>query len=116
MNPIPWWEGLGGLSHGSFFRAIELPKKSSSQSETTCQTEDGNAPENLSEMTVKILTGEAFCYSPNLSWLLMAVAAWWVFPYNLDTTEGGNTTVYDALIDRLAINLFLALGYIGFWH
>ena len=111
-------EGLGGLSHGSFFRkgsdVIDSEKPPG-------MSLPQDPPESLRETTFKILTGESFCYSPNLSWFLMAVAVWCIFPYDLepydaDDTESGVLALLELVKDRLVINHVLALLYIGFWH
>jgi len=115
------WEGLGGLSHGSFLRANDSINSSKPPGTYLPET----PPETMSEMTSKILKGEAFCYSPNLTWFLMAVGMWCVFPYDLKeeesevsgfASESTSSTMSTIFCHRLAINHCLAMGYIGFWH
>jgi sterol desaturase/sphingolipid hydroxylase (fatty acid hydroxylase superfamily) len=114
MNGITL-EGLGGLSHGSIFRVSDSVNTSKPPGTSLPET----PPETLSETTFNILTGEAFCYSPNLSWFLMTVGAWCVFPYDLEEQESSSnatTSLLKIVSNRLVINHALALAYIGFWH
>ena len=111
-------EGLGGLCRGSFLKA---PIDSISASRPPGTSLPQNPPESWRETTSKILTGRAFCYSPNLSWFLMAATAWCIFPYNLEKysdndIESKAATLLELVKRRLAINNVLALAYIGFWH
>ena len=106
------WEGLGGLSHGSFFRVCS--DDSSIDEKPPGTSLPKSPPDSLRQTAFKIMTGEAFCYSPNLSWLLMAAGTWCVFPYELE--ESNHASVVDLAKDRVVVNLALALAYIGFWH
>mmetsp|Transcript_3002 Transcript_3002/g.7193 ORF Transcript_3002/g.7193 Transcript_3002/m.7193 type:complete len:481 (+) Transcript_3002:606-2048(+) len=112
------WNGLGGLSHGSFFRACDFVDPS---------LRPGASPmpaEPLAETIPKIATGSAFLYSPNFTWFLMAVACWQFVPYDVEVDvdvdvnvdNSGRKLLRDALWGRLGINLCGALTYVGFWH
>jgi sterol desaturase/sphingolipid hydroxylase (fatty acid hydroxylase superfamily) len=124
--------GLGGLSHGSLFRlddaAVDTRKPPGATAPTIPPTEP------IQEI-VSICTGQAFLYSPNLVWFLMACGVWLCFPYDLQQRpvhdghddDGPNTDQNDEnnnewmiltniLFHRLLINHLLAFGYIGFWH
>ena len=109
------WEGLGGLSRGSIFRVSDSVNTSKPPGTSLPET----PTETLSETTSKIFTGEAFFYSPNLSWFLMTVGAWYVFPYDLEEQESSSnatTSMLEVVSNRLVFNHSLALAYIGFWH
>ena len=116
MNSIKW-EGLGGLSQGSILRASGGLINASKPPGTSLPK---TPPESLRESTSKILTGEAFFYSPNVSWFLMTVIVWCAFPYNLEGYNKNEESTIDTLLDvmknRLVINNVLVLAYIGFWH
>jgi len=133
FDRYPILNGIGGLSHGSFFR---IQDSSVLQGQERGQGGRGPTTESLAPQLYKIMIGESFIYSPNLTWLIMSVCVWRIVPYNLDidldlrdNTNNTNTTnvrvvplqpplLQDVLIllDRIYINLFLALSYITFWH
>ena len=108
------------MSRGSFFRASVSIDTAKPPGTSTPK----NPPETLTETAAKILTGEAFCYSPNLSWFLLAAGTWCIFPYDLegrhnidDEHDSNETAVMRRIVfHRLVINHSLALAYIGFWH
>lgn len=109
------WDGIGGLSHGSFFLASDSVDKSKAPGKTEV------VPESLGQTFRKILIGEAFCYSPNLTWFLMAACSWCIFPYNLESPALSSTSrthveLINALFERVYINYGLAMTYICFWH
>jgi hypothetical protein len=96
------WEGLGGLSRGSIFRVSDSVNTSKPPGTSLPET----PTETLSETTSKILTGEAFFYSPNLSWFLMTVGAWYVFPYDLEEQESSSnatTSMLEVVSNRLHV-------------
>lgn len=70
--------------------------------------------------TRKILTGEAFLYSPNLTWFLMAVSVWYFYPYNLDAISNEQQDISTIMLhifwERLVVHHVLAMSYISFWH
>lgn len=75
----------------------------------------------MNETIRTILIGNAFFYSPNVTWFLMAVCLWYLVPYDLEigNVNGGPEFEFDfgrALLERLPMNLGIALAYIGFWH
>ena len=132
FDRYPILNGIGGLSHGSFFR---IQDSSVLQEQERGQGGRGPTTESLAPQLYKIMIGESFIYSPNLTWLIMSVCVWCIVPYNLDidldlrdNTNNTNTTnvrvvqlqpqLQDVIIllDRIYINLFLALSYITFWH
>lgn len=105
--------GIGGLSHGSFFRVSDTIDTSKTPGTTT----PAPPKDPLQEM-VWILTGQAFLYSPNLVWFLMACGVWFFLPYDLQQRPGDDETMTltSITMHRLVINHLLAFGYIGFWH
>ncbi len=75
-------------------------------------------PKSLRHEIAWILTGQAFLYSPNLVWFVMACGVWFFFPYDLQQPgdDARTSTLMNVATHRLAINHILAFGYIGFWH
>ena len=132
----PVLNGLGGLSHGSFFRVSDnvdtsrppgAPPPPPPPQRKNDNTTSDNSVGTLSTTFQKIVTGEEFLYSPNLTWFLMAVLVWLYFPYNLDpfddddyNTNSMTTTPRDEIIqmfwNRFLLNHVVFLGYISFWH
>ncbi|OEU11370.1 hypothetical protein FRACYDRAFT_263549 [Fragilariopsis cylindrus CCMP1102] len=115
FDRYPILNGIGGLSHGSFFR---IQDSSVLQEQERGQGGRGPTSESLAPQLYKIMIGESFIYSPNLTWLIMSV-------YNANNTNTTNVHVVQLqpqlqdviiLLDRIYINLFLALSYITFWH
>jgi len=116
---IPWWHGLGGLSHGSFFRVDDYSFVIDSSRPPGLTKPP--PPQSMNETIRTILIGNAFFYSPNVTWFLMAVCLWYLVPYDLEigNVNGGPEFEFDfgrALLERLPMNLGIALAYIGFWH
>jgi len=119
-------EGLGGLSQGSFFKVsaekINLHKPPGTSLPNNNTDDKPQSLPTLGETFRKILTGEAFCYSPNLTWFLLAVGAWCFFPYDLEYASNDDSSsnkyerVWKIAKHRLIVNHGLALAYIGFWH
>jgi hypothetical protein len=107
-NLLSFLNGIGGTVHGSFFRADESVDTSKPPGTTRIQ-----CPSSLSDTVLPIFTGQAFLFSPNSSWFLLAFFVWNVAPYQLGSTE---ITWQDHLHERLLVNHVLTFGYVGFWH
>jgi sterol desaturase/sphingolipid hydroxylase (fatty acid hydroxylase superfamily) len=60
-----------------------------------------------------IVSGSFLLWSPNLVWLGFAVLDYFVFPYDLEAAKEWKV---GWIARRLAINMFLVYGYVGFWH
>lgn len=121
----PWINGLGGLSHGSFFfsvgdgdDAVDVAPSSSSRSGSTSSQHQQQQQKDVSTSYRDILTFRSFLYSPNLTWLIMAAVVWQIYPYPLllSLDEESIFQWQDFFRRRLAFNVLLAFGYIGFWH
>jgi hypothetical protein len=111
--------GLGGLSHGSFFRIAD--SVDNSQSPGSASVQDGKSLPSY----WKILSFQSFLYSPNLTWLLMASLVWQMYPYPLSISTGSThdppaqsaSFVWRSFLwKRLIFNILLSFVYIGFWH
>jgi sterol desaturase/sphingolipid hydroxylase (fatty acid hydroxylase superfamily) len=107
MSLSHYLNGIGGTVHGSFFRVSDEVDTSKPPGATSI-----GGPQTVRETLVEILTGQAFFYSPNFSWFLLACAAWWLAPYQLEHTLSWQ----ENLRERLLVNHILAFGYVGFWH
>ena len=109
INPpsMSTFNGLGGTVQGSFFRADDSVDVSKPPGCTPVRV-----PLNVSDCLLPILTGQAFLFSPNLSWFLLACSVWVVFPYDLNVSK----TWQDQLWERSIINHVVVFGYVGFWH
>ena len=70
---------------------------------------------------VKDVTGFSLFFSPNLVWLLVALADYFVFPYDMATAGRddfftNHRLVLGWLAWRAAVNSSITFGYFGFWH
>jgi sterol desaturase/sphingolipid hydroxylase (fatty acid hydroxylase superfamily) len=132
FDRYPILNGIGGLSHGSFFRiqdelSVKVQKEQErgqgrqgqGQGQGGRPAAEKEDPSSLPSQLYKIMIGKSFVYSPNLTWLIMAVCVWCIVPYNLDSDVNTNVNVVqlqDVILDRIYINYLLALSYITFWH
>ncbi|CAB9511074.1 sterol desaturase [Seminavis robusta] len=101
---------IGGMVDFSFFRApawvdLSLPPGTTSQWELNQGTPD----------FVSIFTGQAILFSPNLVWIIIAALVYVLAPYDLDTFREHGWTL-DWYLQRASLNVFLVMGYYGFWH
>jgi len=60
------------------------------------------------------LTGVFLFYSPNLVWLLIAMADYYFFPYDLEAAKSFNDLSW--VTHRLLVNTTIVMGYFAFWH
>ncbi len=102
------FNGIGGTVHGSFFRVDDSVDEAKPPGMTKVQS-----PQSLSETLLPIITGQAFFFSPNVSWFLLACAVWYWKPYQLGVDD---LTWKDHLRERMFVNHILVFGYVGFWH
>ncbi|KAG7353867.1 C-5 sterol desaturase [Nitzschia inconspicua] len=119
----PYINDLGGLSHGSLFRVADSVDTSVAPGTSDPKEDNHDKPSYYD-----ILTFQSFLYSPNLTWLIMAVVVWHIYPYPLLQQTQQSTTEEEELVvaisfsfwhffqQRLAFNMLLSFGYIGFWH
>lgn len=113
LHRLAFLDGLGGTYQGSFFKPgpevhTDKPPGASNV----------YSPKDLSEVIYNIVTGQAFFFSPNLSWFVIACITWLLAPYNYESTGNSEESFawYQHLSERLLVNHVLALGYVGFWH
>ncbi|KAG7360028.1 C-5 sterol desaturase [Nitzschia inconspicua] len=118
----PYMNDLGGLSHGSLFRVSDSVDTSVAPGTSNHKEDNHDKPSYYD-----ILTFQSFLYSPNLTWLIMAVVVWHIYPYPLLQQTQQSTTEEEVVVassfsfwrffqQRLAFNMLLSFGYIGFWH
>jgi hypothetical protein len=100
--------GIGGLNHGSLFRGNDKIDIDKAPGLTSCDRLDG--AQTPLETIWGIVTLQSLVYSPNLTWLLMAMAIWYVAPYRTDAP------LWESLQERLLVNHIMVFGYAGFWH
>ena len=108
--------GLAGMTEGSFFKAPgwvdqSKPPGATSQAPSYCPP----------YWWVKDVTGFSLFFSPNLVWLLVALADYFVFPYDMATAGRDDfftdhRLVLGWLAWRAAVNSSITFGYFGFWH
>jgi len=103
-----FFEGFAGTTGGSFFAAPAWVDKSKPPGHTSQVASIENNPNWKS-----LLSGAFLFWSPNLVWLLVALFVWFVFPYDF---EAGKTWSADWTLHRLAVNVGVIFGYVGFWH
>lgn len=99
--------GIAGTTDGSFFRCpgwVDLKK---------LPGESKQVPPTWSSWLAGVLKCGHVLYSPNLVWLSIAAAMWVVFPYDLEAAAEWRS---DWMLRRLAINVGMTFGYVGFWH
>ena len=75
--------------------------------------ESKQVPPTWSSWLAGVLKCGHVLYSPNLVWLSIAAAMWVVFPYDLEAAAEWRS---DWMLRRLAINVGMTFGYVGFWH
>ena len=108
-----FWDGLGGIIKGSFFEVSPLVDTEKPPGATSLWIQQGTKEQqSVSNSLWKILTLQAFMFSPNLVWVIMAAVVYMLFPYNLHEEQGYGRIV----VERLVVNLNVCLSYIGFWH
>jgi len=103
-----FFEGFAGTTNGSFFAPpswVDVKKKPGHTSQVS-------VVENNPDLH-NLLTGAFLIWSPNLVWLFVALAVWFVFPYDF---QAGKTWSSDWVLHRLVVNTGVIFGYVGFWH
>ena len=108
-----WWNGLGGNVDGSFFKASPKVDPEKRPGTTSLWIQHGTREEQTVGATLwKILSLQSFLYSPNLSWLLLALCVYGLFPYELGRQQG----YWEIVVERSLVNVGVCVSYIAFWH
>lgn len=105
-------EGFAGTVGGSFFRAPRWVDESKPPGATSQRKSLEANPQWSS-----LLSGAFLVYSPNLVWLAIAVAVYFLFPYDFDAAKDPTSAEFAAYFwKRTALNGSLVAAFYGFWH
>jgi len=63
---------------------------------------------------VKLVTGYFLFFSPNLVWLTIALADYFLFPYDYEAAK--SLTNLNWVFQRFCVNFVITFGFFGFWH
>jgi len=63
---------------------------------------------------VKLVTGYFLFFSPNLVWLAIALADYFLFPYDYEAAK--SLTNLNWVFQRFCVNFVITFGFFGFWH
>ena len=63
---------------------------------------------------VRLVTGTFLFYSPNLVWLTIALADYFLFPYDFEAAK--SLTDLNWVFYRFCVNFGITFGFFGFWH
>lgn len=104
-----FFEGFAGTTKGSFFEAplwVDQSKPAGHSSQEPVIAPNPN--------WTSLVTGQFLFWSPNLVWLLVALADYAVFPYDLEAAKSGFALSW--IVPRMWVNIGIVFGYFGFWH
>jgi len=102
--------GLAGTGpNGSFFEAPAWVDQTKAPG-TTSQEAEVAAP----GYWIDKLTGKTFFFSPNLVWILIALADYCIAPYDFQAAKSFENL--DWVLYRFFINFLITFSYFGFWH
>lgn len=107
----PVWEGIAGTTGGSFFRAPSWVDQSKPPGTTSQAPILKDNPR-----WVELLSGLFIVYSPNIVWLIIALAVYFCFPYNFQIATKWDADFGDWIAKRAVLNLIIVFAYDGFWH
>merc|ERR1712212_123790 len=63
---------------------------------------------------IDLATGKFLFFSPNFVWLSIALADYFLFPYDFQAAKSFKKL--DWVLIRFAVNFTITFGYTGFWH
>lgn len=107
----PMWEGIAGTTGGSFFRSPNWVDQSNPPGVTSQAPSLKDNPK-----WIELLSGFFIIYSPNLVWLIMALAVYFCFPYNYEIAKDWDYAFGTWIAKRAVLNFILVFSYDGFWH
>jgi len=99
-----WPDGFAGISSNGFFSSPAWVNEKLRPGET-----DQTSMLSLETSVKEIVSLRYMFWSPNLVWLAISLAAYIVFPYNIDAARNGFALSW--LMPRLWFNLALGFGY-----
>eukprot|EP00756_Hemistasia_phaeocysticola_P057237 Hpha_TRINITY_DN33863_c0_g1::TRINITY_DN33863_c0_g1_i1::g.27316::m.27316 len=102
--------GFGGTSRGSFFEAAEWVDMKKPPGHTPMG--QPTASSMIVEAIWQVVTLQAFFFSPNLVWALIALGTHIIVPYDLAVAKEWHL---DWVATRALVNLGLFFSYYGFW-
>jgi len=94
---------------GSFFEApawVDKAKKPGMTSQAEAVAPAG--------WWIDLVTGKFLFFSPNLVWLSIALADYFLFPYDFQAAKSFQKL--DWVFIRFLVNFTITFGYFGFWH
>ena len=104
------FRGFAGSTKGSFFQTPDWVDKRKAPGTTSQSIAYAKSP----DWWMPMMTGYSLLFSPNLIWLLIALAEYWLCPYDLEAAARGIAASW--VSRRLAVNLFITFSYVLFWH